>query len=267
MADAEVREAPYVYPVDPRDGWEPGAPSVKAMGPSTIAGVIIPITVFFSVRHAIGSDAPALAIAGIPAAAWVAIEWFRKRRIDPLAMIVLLSFVAGISVSAALGGNAFVLKVRDSGFTVVFGLTCLVSLRFGSRPMMFIIGRAMSAGEDTVRLRLFDDLWEIPPARVVFRIVTLVWGVGLISEGVLRVVLAKALPTGVFVILNPIVAAMFVGTMFGFTVWFTRWSRSQSDTAFTLDVPADGGSMLWWARYYRSVWLAGHRTVAETSEA
>ena len=251
--DAAEAVPAYEYPVDERDGWEPGAPSLKAMGPSGIAGGIIPICLYFVMRHVLGSDAPALAIAGIPAALWVVVEWIRRRRLDPLALIVLISFIGGLSASAALGGSAFVLKVRDSGFTLAFGLACLLSLRIGAKPMMFHLGKALSAGDDRVKMQLFEDLWAIPPARVVFKIVTVAWGVGLIAEALLRVLLAIVLPTGVFVAISPVIAAVFFGGLFAFTVRFTRWSRDQSDEAFAMELPDNGGSMLWWLRYYRGV--------------
>ena len=129
------------------EAWEPGAPSLRAMGPGVIGGAVVPLAVYYAVRPHVSGDAPALIIAGAPAAAWVAVEWMRKRRIDPIGCIVLFGFIAGILASMALGGSAFVLKVRDSAFTALFGLACLSSL-FWSRPLMFFIGRALSAGDD-----------------------------------------------------------------------------------------------------------------------
>ena len=81
--------APFVFPHDPRDGWEPGAPSLRAMGPSAIFGAVVPLGVYYLVRRYVGGDAPALAIAGVPAALWVGIEWIRQKRIDPIGAIVL----------------------------------------------------------------------------------------------------------------------------------------------------------------------------------
>jgi len=81
----------------------------------------------------------------------------------------------------ALGGNAFVLKVRDSAFTTLCGLACLGSLA-ASRPMMFFIGRTLSAGEDPEKVQAFNQLWELPSGARVFKVITLTWGVGLICE-------------------------------------------------------------------------------------
>lgn len=230
----------FVYPSDPRDGWEPGAPSLRALAPSAVGGALVPLGVYYAVRHQVHGDATALAIAGIPAAAWVGITWVRRRRLDPIGAVVLFGFIAGLALSAALGGNAFVLKVRDSAFTALFGIACLVSLRFLPKPLMFYIGRALSAGEDPIRSEAYDALWELPPARRTFAIITTVWGIGLITEASARVTLAAILPTGQFLAISPTLAAIAFGAMFAFTVWYSRWSRGRVQAQQAAAVAVDG---------------------------
>jgi hypothetical protein len=232
--------AEFVYPSDPRDGWEPGAPDLRALAPSAIGGAIVPLGVYYAVRHQVHGDATALAIAGIPAAAWVGISWIRRRQLDPIGAIVLFGFVAGLAASAALGGNAFVLKVRDSAFTALFGVLCLASLRFLPRPMMFYIGRALSAGDDPIRIGAYDALWELPPARRTFAIITTVWGIGLVCEASARVTLAAILPTGPFLAASPALAAVAFGGMFAFTVWYSRYSRERVQAQQAAAVTVEG---------------------------
>ncbi|HEX5267271.1 MAG TPA: VC0807 family protein, partial [Acidimicrobiales bacterium] len=163
-------------------------------------------------------------IAGAPAAGWVVIEWIRRRRLDPIGLIVLFGFVAGVVASVALGGDAFVLKVRDSAFTALFGVACLISLTW-RRPIMFFIGRALSAGNDPTKQRAYDELYEMPTAPRTFAIITACWGVGLMVEAGLRVVLAVALPTGAFLAASPILAGVVFGGLFAFTIWFSKRAR------------------------------------------
>ncbi len=242
--------AVFAFPTDPRDGWEPGAPSVRALTPSVVGGALVPLAVYFVVRAHVHGDAPALAIAGVPAAAWVAVGFAWRRRIDPIGLVTLVGFGAGLAVSAALGGSAFVLKVRDSAFTCWLGLACLGSVAIGRRPVMFGVGKALSAGNEPVRVELYEALWTLPPARAVFRIITAVWGVGLLAEATTRVVLAETLSTPVFVVASPVVAAAFLGPLVGFTLWFSRWARRRVEGVPILGVPADGGGTWWWLRYY-----------------
>lgn len=213
------------------DTWEPGAPSLRAMAPGAIGGAVVPLAVYYAVRSHVGGDAPALMIAGAPAAAWVAVEWLRRRRIDPIGCIVLFGFVAGIVASALLGGSAFVLKVRDSAFTGLFGLVCLLSLR-ARRPLMYFIGRALSAGDDPVKVAAYEELWEMPTAPRTFRLITGAWGIGLIAEACARVLLAVTLPTGPFLALSPVLGGVVIGGLFAFTVWFSKRARSQGEVQF-----------------------------------
>jgi hypothetical protein len=194
------------------------------MAPSVVGGALVPLAVYYAVRSHVDGDATALMIAGAPAAGWVLIEWLRRRRLDPIGLIVLCGFVAGVVASVALGGDTFVLKVRDSAFTAVFGVACLVSLTWG-RPIMFFIGRAMSAGNDPDKVRAYDEMYELPIASRAFTVITACWGVGLVTEAGLRVGLAVMLPTGLFLAASPALAGVIFGGLFAFTVWFSKRAR------------------------------------------
>jgi hypothetical protein len=255
----------FVFPHDPRDGWEPGAPSLKAVGPSAIFGAVIPLGVYYLVRSHVGGDAPALAIAGIPAALWVTVEFIRQKRIDPIGAIVLFGFIAGLLGSYALGGSAFVLKVRDSAFTSLFGLACLLSQLGGRRPIIFYIGRALSAGDDPVRREAFDGLWEMAPARVLFGMINTAWGVGLICDAAARVLLALVLPTGPFLAVSPVVGGVFIGGLLAFTIWISKWGRGRAESAMDAGFPEGAGTlrgMLHYRRTNAAAAAAGAATVS-----
>jgi hypothetical protein len=225
------------------DSWEPGVPSLRDMAPGVVGGALIPLAVYYSVRHHVHGDATALMIAGAPAAGWVMAEWARKRRLDPIGCITLFGFVAGVTASLLLGGSAFVLKVRDSAFTCLFGLVCLASIT-RSKPLMFFVGRALSAGDNPEKIQAYEELWAMPTAPRTFRIITAVWGVGLLFEGSARVVLAALLATGTFLAVSPILAAVMIGSMFAFTVWFSRRARALGEAEFAaagLVYPSVGG--------------------------
>lgn len=222
---------PTSEPHEQTGHWEPGVPSLRSMGPGVIGGAVVPLAVYYAVRSHVGGDAPALMIAGAPAAAWVGIEWLRKRRIDPIGCVVLFGFVAGLVASVALGGSAFVLKVRDSAFTGLFGLACLASLRW-RRPVMFFIGRALSAGDDPDKIRAYEELWDMPTAPRTFRLITAAWGFGLLLEASARVLLAESLPTGPFLAVSPVLGGVVIGGLFAFTVWFSKRARRLGEARF-----------------------------------
>ncbi|HXW39231.1 MAG TPA: VC0807 family protein [Acidimicrobiales bacterium] len=232
------------------DGWEPGPPALRSILPSAIGGAVVPLAVYYLVRSHVHSDADALAIAGIPAAIWVAAQFVRRRRIDPIGAIVLGGFVLGLIVSFALGGNAFVLKVRDSAFTFGFGLAAIVSGFSGRRPLTYFVGRALSAGSNPRRVALYDQLWELAPARATFRIINLVWGFGLMLEASARVVLAADLSTKTFLAVSPVVSFGCLGVMGALTVSLSTRSRHRAPLVDPATVPAGGGGTWWWLRVY-----------------
>jgi hypothetical protein len=221
--DAAESPAPEAPPDTP--DWEPGVPPLRDLLPSIIGGAVVPLAVYYLVRKHVHTDAQALIIAGVFPAAWIVIQFVRQRRVDPVGAVVLAGFAVGIATSTLLGGNAYVLKIRDSAFTVVFGLVCLVTLLTPGRPAIFYVGRYLSAGNDPDKVAAYDQLHDLPAGRHAFRVLTAVWGVGLIIEASSRLVLAAVLPTGIFLAASPTLSAVCLGSMFLFTVQYTKRTR------------------------------------------
>ncbi|HET9690346.1 MAG TPA: VC0807 family protein [Acidimicrobiales bacterium] len=221
------------------DTYEPGAPSLRAMLPSMVGGAVVPLVTYHLVRAHVGSDAVALAWAGVPAAGYVLARLARTRRVDPIGALMLAGFAVGVAASLALGGDAFVLKIRESAFTVVFGALCLVSLR-AARPMMFHIGKALSAGDDPDRRAAYDRLLDSEHGRQAFRTITAVWGCGLVAECAVRVALAVSLSTSLFLVVTPAIQFACFCAMFGFTVAWARRGRRrvEADGLVYPSVPA-----------------------------
>jgi hypothetical protein len=210
--------------------YEPGVPSVRELAPSIVFGALVPLGVYYAVRHHVHSDAQALIIAGIFPVAWILFGVIRTRQFDFIGGIVLFGFVVGVVTSTLLGGNAYVLKARDSVFTAVFGLICIISVFLPGRPAIFYVGRYLSAGNDPEKKVAFDELHELPTGRRTFRILTMVWGVGLLIECSARLILAlpSVLSTGAFLAISPVVSGVCIGSMFIFTVIYSNRSRAQA---------------------------------------
>jgi hypothetical protein len=126
---------PPLPPVDPN--WTPGVPSVRELLPSLVFGAALPIAVYFAVRSHVHTDAEGLIIAGSVSVVWIIIEFVRQRRLDFVGVIVLVGFAVGVVSSTLLGGNSYVLKVRDAFFTVIFGVACIVTIYTHDRPAIF----------------------------------------------------------------------------------------------------------------------------------
>ncbi len=213
----------------PGDQWQPGIPSIREHLPSLIFGAALPIAVYFLVRHHVQTDAQALIIAGGFSAAWVVLQFVRQRRVDLVGAIVLSGFAIGVVSSTLLGGNTYLLKVRDAFFTALFGIACVVTVFTHDRPAFFYLSRYVSAGNDKDRISAFDRLHEFPTGRHAFRVLSVVWGIGLVVEAGFRMTLADLLPTGTFLAMSPFITTTIIGGLFAFTVVYTR--RAQLDAA------------------------------------
>ena len=206
--------------------------------PASSWGAALPLGVYFLVRSHVQSDTQALIIAGGFSAAWVVLQFVRQRRIDIVGAVVLSGFAVGVAGSELLGGNAYVLKVRDAFFTAIFGAVCIVTLFTHRRPAIFYVGRYLSAGQDPAKMAAFDELHEAPIGRHTFRVLSLVWGIGLITEAASRLTLADLLPTGTFLAVSPFITATVIGSLFAFTVAFSR--HAQLEAARAELAPGDG---------------------------
>jgi len=149
----------------------------------------------------------------------------RKRRIEFIALVSLISIIVGLAASF-LTGNAVFAIVKDSLTTSIFGLFFLGSL-LTPRPLIYRLSLQF-AGDDPAAIAQTEGLWERPAARHIFRLLTIVWGVGLLLEATVRVIAALTLPSTTAAALSPVIALVAVA---GLTVWTVLFTRAQQRRA------------------------------------
>ncbi len=221
-------EGPPALP-PPGAAWQPGIPSIREHLPSLIFGAALPIGVYFMVRRHVHTDTQALIIAGCFSVGWIVLQFIRQRRVDVVGAAVLVGFALGVVTSTLVGGNTYMLKVRDGFFTLLFGVACIVTLYTHDRPALFYVSRYLSAGNDPAKVSAFDRLHELPMGRHTFRLLSVVWGIGLVVEASARLTLADILPTGTFLAVSPFITATVIGGLFAFTAAYTK--RGQIEAA------------------------------------
>jgi hypothetical protein len=219
----------------PQSGGQALIPSVREHLPSVVWGAILPLGIYFLVRSHVQTDTQALIIAGGFSAAWVVFQFVRQRRIDLVGVIVLSGFAVGLVSAELLGGNSYVLKVRDAFFTAIFGVVCIITIFTHRRPALFYVGRYLSAGQDPAKMAAYNQLHEVPIGRHTFRVLSVVWGIGLMVEAGSRMTLAELLPTETFLEVSPFVTGSVLGSLFAFTVVFVR--RSELETMVAVPAP------------------------------
>ena len=110
---------------------------------------------------------------------------------------------------------------------------CVVTLFTHERPAFFYLSRYLSAGKDPYKVSAFDRLHEHPSGRHTFRVLSVVWGIGLFVEASLRMMLADILPTSRYLAVSPFITAGVIGSLFAFTVVYTK--RAQLEAALAPD--------------------------------
>jgi hypothetical protein len=218
-------------PIDP--SWTPGVPAVRELLPSAVFGAAVPIGVYFAVRPHVSTDAAGLLIAGSVSVVWILVQFARNREVDFVGAIVLFGFLVGVVSSTVLGGNAYVLKVRDAFFTALFGIACIVTIYTHDRPALFYVGRYLSAGKDPAKVAAYNQLHEMPTARHTFRVLSVVWGIGLVIEASFRMTLAEALHTSTFIAVSPFITATTIGSLFAFTLLYARRAELEAAALVT----------------------------------
>jgi hypothetical protein len=157
----------------------------------------------------------ALYASAAPPILWSIVEFVRTRRVDVLSAFVILGIALSIGMMA-LGGSPRLLLLRESLVSGVMGAVFVVSLLF-SRPLIFYLARATVARKTEDGAARFEAAWDERPAmRRSIRLMTLVWGVGLIVENLLRCWMAWRWPIERYLLISPVVGYGIYG---GLTIW------------------------------------------------
>ena len=197
------------------------APRFGPLYRSLIVSVALPLITVQVLLRTGTPPVTALAIAAIFPFADAVIGLARKRTFDPIAILSLIAIVVGIGTSS-ITGNAGFAVAKDSLFTIVFGLIFLGSLA-APRPMIFQLGRQFATGGDPAAAAAWDARWSQPGFRRTVRLITVVWGCGLLLEAMLRIVAAFTLPVTTSTIISPVLQVV---TFAALILWTTRYTRA-----------------------------------------
>lgn len=186
--------------------------------------VVLPLIVVQAALRFGLSPVVALAIAALFPLADTVIGFVQARTVSIIGAVSLVAILTGIGL-AVVTGNARFAILKDSAFTFVFSLLFLASLA-SSRPLIFRLNAQML---DAAGATAFERAWtERPAVRKTFRFMTLVWGLGLLLEALLRVAASFTLPVRAAAAASPWIAFVCVG---GLIVWTIRYAKARRHAA------------------------------------
>ncbi|PZG10405.1 VC0807 family protein [Nonomuraea aridisoli] len=160
---------------------------------SLAAGVVAPMALYYALRAAGLSHPTALLVSSLLPAAQAVVSLVRGRRPDRLGLFMTTMMLVGVAVSVLVHDTRFLLA-KDGWFMAVAAVWFLVSAR-GDRPLAFVFTRFLLEGRVGPGRESWDVLWErLPAFRRVWRTATVIYGVGMLADAAVRVVIAYTLP-------------------------------------------------------------------------
>ena len=200
----------------------PQPPTLRTMLPTLTISGLLPFVVYrlLTIYAPWMSEVVRLLIAGSFPAAHSVVGIVRRQTLDIIGIIVVVGILVSI-VATLIGGDPKLLLIRESFVTGALGVLALSSFVW-TRPLMFYIGRQMTAGQDPALTARFDALWLRPAGRRTFRTITLVWGIGWLAEFALRIAMVETLTTSQVLAISPFV---FNGINLGLFAWMFAYAR------------------------------------------
>jgi hypothetical protein len=191
------------------------------MAPSILVNGVLTVVAYQVLLSHHVHNVTALILTALIPAAWTVGSLAHSRRVDTLGAVSLVLLVLSL-VASLVSGNARFILIKESFLTGLFGLVFLGSFLL-RRPLMFYFGRQFAAGGDPRRIARWEGLWQYESFRHGNRVMTSVWGIGLVLEAAARVALVFALSVSVFMVVSQI---MVYAVLFGLIFWTISYSRA-----------------------------------------
>jgi hypothetical protein len=155
-----------------------------------------PIAVYY-LLHSLGvSNLMALGAGAVLPALSAGYTLAVRRRANGIAIFVLVTILVSIVVSVIAKDPRFLLA-KDGMITGLWGLWFLGSVR-ARRPAAFVFTRPLMEGRKMFAATDWDALWDAEPAfRRIWRVSSVMWGVGMLADAAARVVMSYTLPVSV----------------------------------------------------------------------
>jgi uncharacterized membrane protein len=171
------------------------------------------------------SNVMALTIATLIPMLETVIHFLKYRKWDVFAVFMLVGFILGI-LAALIGGDERLILIRESFVTGILGLIFLGSLAT-RRPLIYYFALRFTVGKTQEEQADFADNWNVSYVRKVLRILTAGWGIVLLGEALLKVVLVYSLSVSTFLAISSLVTYGFIGLAIVWTVVYRRKSRQK----------------------------------------
>lgn len=151
----------------------------------------------------------------------------KYKKADAFGLFMLTNFVLSL-LAFSLSGNEKLILLRESMITGLLGLIFMGSLFF-AKPLMYYFAIRFSAGDESDNKGKFAKNWDVPYFRFVLRFLTAIWGVALLGEAILKIILVNELSISAFLAVSQIILYSVMGAAILFTVVYRRYAKKRLD--------------------------------------
>jgi hypothetical protein len=200
-----------------RDGSKRGMQRILRAIPEILANFVAPYGVYEALSGQLG-DTNALIASAVPPLLWSIYELVKTRRLDAVSVVVVSAILLTVGATF-LGGSPRLIQIRDALVTGAVGVMFLATLAM-KRPMIFYLARATMARNTAEGAEAYEQVWARPGVPRVFRVLTLVWGLGLVVQTGCMCWLAWIWPIGWFLLVSPFISLGIFGLLMAWSLGY-----------------------------------------------
>src|SRR5437868_6911428 len=218
--------------------------SVRTNGGHALVEVLVNLAlpfVIYNYAEAPFGDVRALLASSAPPILWSLVEFARHRRLDAVSVLV----VSGIALSLLAmlgGGGARFLQLREKLVSAVIGLVFVGSALIG-KPLIYELARASMRRKSEDEAQQFEALQVHAGFRRTMTVMTLVWGLGLLADVAVSVVLVFVLSIREYLLVNPILGYGTMGALSLWTFLYGQRARRRGEAAHEARATAAAGAV------------------------
>jgi hypothetical protein len=195
--------------------------SRRTMARGLALDVGLPLVTYYALHAAGVGNWFALLAATLVAGARIVLVAVRQRVLNAFGFIMLVIFGLGLVLSFVTGDVRF-LVLKDSIGTGVLGL-CFLGFALAGHPLTLAATRTWAPERAAAMAERYRT---VPAVRHGHFVASMVWGLGLLAEALLRVLLVFLLPISVVVGLSTALAVLVIGGLVMWTSWYLRRARA-----------------------------------------
>lgn len=156
---------------------------------TVVCDIVLPAALYYVLRGLGADEITSLLVSGSAPALHTLYSAARHRRVDALG-IFTITLLAVSALASVLTASPRIVLARNSLFTALAGVWLLVTL-FTARPFTYQALKALLPGKG----ERLEGLWNEDVAfRRIWRALTVLWGVGLLADALVRLIMAYTLP-------------------------------------------------------------------------